>query len=79
VSDDEDEDSGERGELECEAVGGATEETWTSPPTPSTRLVRVVVTIDLGNDVLVEAAADPITAMAWPEGLAPGEAVDDDA
>ncbi|HEY8546603.1 MAG TPA: hypothetical protein VIL36_16200 [Acidimicrobiales bacterium] len=60
--------------LECDPVEGATEATFTSPPTDRTRLVRVVVTVDLGNDVLVDAASVPVAALAWPETVQPGEA-----
>lgn len=59
--------------VECSAVDTATDETWESPPTNAVRLVRVLVTIDLGDEVNVQAASTPVAAMPWPEDLAPGD------
>lgn len=59
-------------ELDCEPVADATDARWESPPTPEPNLVRVVVTVDLGNEVYTRAAAAPLLALAWPDGLAPG-------
>jgi len=63
----------ERVALECAPVDGATGEHFTSPPTDRTRLIRAVVTVDLGNDALVEALTVPVAALAWPESVEPGE------
>lgn len=72
--DPEDEDAAEEPPpLECRAVPEATEERWASPATNRTRLVRVIVTVDLGDDVLVQAATDPIAAVDWPDNITPGE------
>lgn len=48
---------------ECTAIGDATSETWTSPPTPDPVFIRVVVTVDL-DGVRVRAASDTYTAMS---------------
>jgi hypothetical protein len=73
-SDDEEADAdSEPAALECAAVEGATDERWASPPTNRTRLVRVLVTIDLGDDVLVRAASRPIAAVDWPDDVTPGD------
>lgn len=71
-----DEDEEERPEprpLECRAVETATDDTWESPPTNQIRLVRVLVTVDLGDDVQVQAASIPVAAMPWPEDITPGD------
>jgi hypothetical protein len=61
------------GPLECAAVAGATAERFTAPPTDRNRLVRVIVTVDLGNDVAVDAATVPIAAVPWPDSVQPGD------
>lgn len=48
---------------ECTAIGDATSETWTSPPTPDPVFIRVVVTVDL-DGVRVRAASETYTAMS---------------
>jgi hypothetical protein len=61
------------GPLECTPVADATGERFTAPPTDRTRLVRVIVTVDLGNDIAVEAATVPVAAVPWPDSVQPGE------
>lgn len=63
----------ERPPLECRAVEDATEDRWESPPTNRTRLVRVIVTVDLGDGVRVRAATDPVAAIDWPDAIQPGD------
>lgn len=48
---------------ECTAIGDATSETWTSPPTPDPVFIRVVVTVDL-DGVRVRATSETYTAMS---------------
>lgn len=67
------EEAAERVVLDCAPVDGATSATFASPPTNRTRLVRVVLTVDLGNDALVEAVSVPVAALPWPESVQPGE------
>jgi hypothetical protein len=59
--------------LECASVEGATHKRWASPPTNRTRLVRVLVTIDLGENVRVRAASTPVAAVDWPDDITPGD------
>ena len=59
--------------LECSAVDEASEDRWASPPTNRTRMVRVIVTIDLGDAVRVRAATTPIAAVDWPDDIQPGD------
>lgn len=59
--------------LECTAVEDATQRQWASPPTNRTRLVRVIVTVDLGDDVQVRAVSAPIAAVDWPNDITPGD------
>lgn len=47
---------------DCTAIGDATSETWTSPPTPDPVFIRVAVTVDL-DGVRVRATSDTYTAM----------------
>lgn len=59
--------------LECRAVSDATEDRWSSPATNRTRLVRVIVTVDLGDGVRIKAAAEPVAAVDWPANIKPGD------
>ncbi len=47
---------------DCTAIGDATSETWTSPPTPDPVFIRVMVTVDL-DGVRVRATSETYTAM----------------
>lgn len=67
------EEAAERVVLDCAPVDGATSARFASPPTNRTRLVRAVLTVDLGNDALVEAVSVPVAALPWPESVQPGE------
>lgn len=73
-TDDEDADAAsEPAPLECVSVDGGNDEGWASPPTNRTRLVRVLVTIDLGDNVRVRAASTPVAAVDWPDDVTPGD------
>jgi hypothetical protein len=68
-----DEEGQDPAPLECTAVDTATDETWESPPTNAARLVRALVTVDLGDQVQVQAASTPVAALPWPEDVTPGD------
>lgn len=51
------------GPTDCTAIGGATSQTWSSPPTDEPLHLRVIVTIDL-DGVLVRAASATYAALA---------------
>ena len=68
-----DEPAPEPAPLECDAVADATDDTFASPPTNRTRLVRVIVTVDLGGGTEIQAASTPIAAVAWPDAIQPGD------
>lgn len=72
-SDNEDDTADDPPPLECAAIPGATGRRWESPPTNRAELVRVVVTVDIGDQVRVRAATTPVAAVAWPDDITPGD------
>lgn len=59
----------------CKPIGDSNHDTWPSPPVKADQAIRVVVDVDLGGEAIARAASPAVIALAWPDGVAPGEAV----